>query len=372
MTSPSRMSGASPTVLVVAAVILLVLVGAAVLAVGGNLVRLVESFYPPAGVTSEGHEIRALYDLVFIFAAVIFFLVEGLIVWSVIRYRRKPGQDELPPQTHGNNLLEVIWTIIPAAIVGLLFLFSVQTLGTVDAISADPSVKVRATASRFAWQFDYLDQSGNSLFTAYSPMIVPVGQKVQVSLRSPDVIHAFYVPQFLFKRDVVPGVDNKFDFAVDPADVGQTFRGQCAELCGTGHWTMVFEVKAVTDAEYATWRDEQIAAAQASPSPAASGGPAELNLQLAANNVKYSTLSLEAPADTAFSITFGNQDEGVPHNVDIYEGEGTTGRRVLDGGAPFEGKETVIYQLQPLPAGVYTFNCRAHPIPAMTGTLTVK
>jgi len=370
MTSPSRMNGASPTVLIVAVVILFLLVGAAVLAVGGNLVRLAESFYPPAGVTSEGKEIRALYDLVFIFAAVIFFLVEGLIVWTVIRYRRKPGQDELPPQTHGNNLLEIIWTVVPAAIVGLLFLFSVQTLGTVDALSDDPAVKIRAVASRFAWQFDYLDESGNSLFTAYSPMVVPVGQKVQMSLRSPDVIHAFYVPQFLFKRDVVPGRDNRFDFTVDPADVGQTFRGQCAELCGTGHWTMVFEVKAVSAAEYATWRQEQIDAAQATPPPSAP--PAALDLNLAAKDVKFSTLSLEVPANTPFSITFGNQDEGVPHNVDIYAGPDTSGSRVFDGGVPFEGKEVVIYRIQPLPAGAYTFNCRAHPIPAMTGTLTVK
>jgi cytochrome c oxidase subunit 2 len=364
------MSGGSPTVLVVAAAILLALVVLAFVAVGGDVGRIVESFYPPPGATTEGKEIRALYDLTFIFAAVIFFLVEGLIVWSVIRYRRKPGQDDLPAQTHGHNLLEVVWTIVPAAIVGLLFVMSVVTLNTVDAVSNDPAVKIRAIASRFAWQFDYLDASGNTQFTAYSPMVVPVGEKVQVSLRSPDVIHAFYVPQFLFKRDVVPGRENRFDFTVDPADVGQTFNGQCAELCGAAHWTMVFQVKAVSSDEYAAWHQAQLESAQATPS--ASAGPAAVNIQLAAKDVKYSTLSLEAPADTPFSITFGNQDEGVPHNVDIYEGEGTGGTRVFDGGAPFEGKETVIYQVPALPAGAYTFNCRAHPIPAMTGTLTVK
>ncbi len=370
MTSPSRMSGASPTVLVVAAVILLALVGVAILAVGGNLVRLVESFYPPAGATTQGQDIRALYDFVFIFAAIVFFLVEGLIIWTVIRYRRRPGQDELPPQIHGNNVLEVIWTIVPAAIVGLLFLFSVQTLNTVDAVSADPSVKIRAVASRFAWQFEYLDQAGETLFTAYSPMVVPVGKNIEVSLRSPDVIHAFYVPQFLFKRDVVPGRNNRFDFTVDPADVGQTFRGQCAELCGTGHWTMVFEVKAATDAEYATWRQEQIDAAQASPQP--SGGPAAVNLDLGAKDIAYSSLSLEVTAGTPFSITFDNEDAGIPHNVDIYAGSGNTGKKVLDGGPPFNGVETKVYQVAPLEAGVYTFECRAHPVPKMTGTLTVK
>jgi cytochrome c oxidase subunit 2 len=364
------MQGASPTVLVVAAIVLIALALAAIVAVGGDLGRIVASFYPPAGATEEGRDIRALYDFVFIFAAVIFFLVEGLIVWSVLRYRRKPGQEELPPQTHGHNVLEVVWTVVPAAIVAAMFLFSIQTLGTVDAVAENPDVRVQATASRFAWQFDYLDEGGTSLFTAYSPMVVPVGQKIQVSLHSPDVIHAFYVPQFLFKRDVIPGRENRFDFTVDPADVGQTFRGQCAELCGIGHWTMVFQVKAVTADEYAAWRDQQIAAAQATPTPSA--GPAAVNLQLSARNIAYSTLSLEAPSNTPFSITFGNLDAGIPHNVDIYEGEGTTGARVFDGGVPFEGQKTVVYQVPALPAGTYTFSCRAHPIPNMTGTLTVK
>jgi cytochrome c oxidase subunit 2 len=364
------MSGGSPTVLVVAALIIVALIGFAVIAVGGDVARLVGSFYPPAGSTTQGKEIRALYDLVFVFAAVIFFVVEGLIIWTVIRYRRKPGQVELPPQTHGNNVLEVIWTVVPAAIVALLFVFSVATLQTVDAVSDDPDVTIRATASRFAWQFEYLDESEQPLFTAFSPMVVPVGQKVQMSLHSPDVIHAFYVPQFLFKRDVVPGRDNRFDFTVAESDVGQTFRGQCAELCGGGHWTMVFDVRAVSAAEYETWRQEQIDAAQASPLP--SGGPAAVDIDLAAKDIKFSTLSLEAPANTAFSITFDNQDANIPHNVDVYEGQGTTGTRVLDGGNPFNGVKTVVYNVEPLPAGTYTFNCRAHPIPAMTGTLTVK
>jgi cytochrome c oxidase subunit 2 len=366
------MQGASPTVLVVAAIILLAMVGLAYIAAGGDPGALLGSFYPPEGVTRQGIEIRELYDIVFIFAAAIFILLEGLIIWTVIRYRRKPGQTELPPQVHGNNVLEVIWTVVPAVIVGLLFVLSVRTLDTVNAVVPDPAVKITATASRFAWQFEYQDQAGAPLFTAFSPMVVPVGERVQMTLYSPDVIHAFYVPQFLFKKDIVPGHTNRFDFTVDPADVGQTFSGQCAELCGTGHWTMVFEVQAVSADEYATWRDEQIKAALATPAPPPSGGPAAVNLQLGAKDIAFSTLSLEAPADTPFSITFGNSDEGIPHNVDIYEGQGTSGTRVFDGGVPFEGQETVVYQVPALAAGTYTFNCRAHPIPAMTGTLTVK
>ena len=111
--------------LVIAAIVLIVLNGPAIW----------NSFFPPQAKSVEGQEIRNLYDIVFAFAVVIFFVVEGLIVWSVIRYRRKPGDDELPPQTHGNNLAEVTWTLIPTIIVIFLFVVSWQTLNSVEATS---------------------------------------------------------------------------------------------------------------------------------------------------------------------------------------------------------------------------------------------
>src|SRR6185503_10660184 len=99
-------------------------------------------------------------------------------------------------------------------------------------------------------------------------MVVPAGRTVQLTLSSQDVIHAFYVPQFLFKRDVVPGRVNKFDFKVNAADAGQTFRGQCAELCGTGHRIMLFEVHALAPADFDAWLQDKVANA---PPPAPSG-----------------------------------------------------------------------------------------------------
>jgi cytochrome c oxidase subunit 2 len=105
-------------------------------------------------------------------------------------------------------------------------------------------------------------------------MTVPAGRSVALSLVSNDVIHAFYVPQFLFKRDVVPGRVNKFDFNVDEDQAGQTFRGQCAELCGAGHSIMLFDVHAMTAADFDAWLANKIAEAAATPTPAASGSPA--------------------------------------------------------------------------------------------------
>src|SRR5260221_8154951 len=99
----------------------------------------------------------------FAVAVAVFIAGEGLIVWSLIRYRRRPGDDELPPQTHGNNLVEIIWTLIPTVIVLYLFAISWQSLNTVDAVSSDPDIRVHAVAGQFIWTFEYLDQSGGKV-----------------------------------------------------------------------------------------------------------------------------------------------------------------------------------------------------------------
>ena len=122
-------------------------------------------------------------------------------------------------------------------------MISWQTLNVVDTNSTPTTTRIRALAGQFQWQFDYLSEDGRTiLYTQSLPtaaagggMYVPAGRTIQLSLASQDVIHAFYVPQFLFKRDVVPGRTNTFEFKVNDTDAGQTFRGQCAELCGTGH-----------------------------------------------------------------------------------------------------------------------------------------
>ena len=97
----------------------------------------------PQAVTSQGREISDLYNIVFVIAAAIFFLVEGLIVWTVLRYRRKPGQTELPAQVHGNNALEIIWTVIPTVIVLVLFVLTWNTLNHVDTVNANSDIRIR-------------------------------------------------------------------------------------------------------------------------------------------------------------------------------------------------------------------------------------
>ena len=330
--------------------------------------------YPPIAVTTEGAQIRDLYTVVFLIAVAIFLVVEGLIIWTVIRYRRKPGDDTLPPQIHGNNVAELVWTVVPTLIVIFMFIVSWQTLNAVDTTSANPQTKIRAIAGQFQWQFDYLNDDGSKvLYTELIPvakdgggMVVPAGRSVALALVSHDVIHAFYVPQFLFKRDVVPGHDNQFEFTVAETDAGQVFRGQCAELCGVGHSIMLFDVKAVTGAEFDRWLADKVAKANATPAPAPSG--AGDTIKISALGVKYEQTAVTAKAGVPFRIAFENKDPGTPHNVSIHEGT-PTGKEVFKGEV-FNGVATKTYDVTALPAGTYAFVCTVHP--TMTGTLTVQ
>jgi cytochrome c oxidase subunit 2 len=345
--------------------------------------RVVTALFPPEAVTAQGQQIRDLYTIVFLIGVVIFFLVEGLILWAVLRYRRKPGDIELPAQTHGNAIAEVVWTVVPTLIVAFLFVISWQTLNSVEIVSADPQTRVKAVAGQFQWTFEYLDESGaNTVYTQLLPtgetgddggLVLPAGRTVQLSLESPDVIHAFYVPQFLFKRDVVPGRINVFEFTINESDAGQTFRGQCAELCGNGHRLMLFDVHAYTPADFDAWLETKIAEASASPSPpppsgAPSGPAAGPTLAVSALNVAFEQTALQAPADTPFRIDFDNRDPSIPHNVAIHEG-GPTGPEIFRGEV-FPGPARMVYDVPPLRAGTYGFICTVHP--SMTGTLTVN
>jgi cytochrome c oxidase subunit 2 len=375
MSMPSRPRTGSGALL--AGLIIVVVIVATIgvlLASGITPQRAWDSFFPVGGstpVTDRAKATRGLYDIVFLIGAAIFVIVEAMIVYTVFRYRRKTDDETLPPQTHGNNLVEVIWTAIPTAIVLFLFVMSWQTLNTVEA-KVPAEVNVRAVAARFQWRFDYLDSpdgpNAKVLFSQALPvgedggLVLPVGEAVHISLTSPDVIHAFYVPKFLFKRDVVPGKLNTFDFTVDEPG---TYRGQCAELCGAFHGSMLFEVHARPKAEFDAWLADAIAKAAASPTPAPSGGAGGPVVPLGATNTAFSSAALTAPADTAFTIHFKN-DDAIPHNIEIKDAGGAS----VFKGDLFTGPGETDYAVPALKAGAYPFACTVHP--NMTGTLTVQ
>jgi cytochrome c oxidase subunit 2 len=200
----------------------------------------------PAAVTTEARAARNAYNVFLIAAAVVFAVVAIWLLWSVVRYRRR--NDELPAQIHGNTKLELLWTGIPLALVLFLFVVTIRAQHTV---LADPPAKVNidVTAFMWSWQFDY---EGTDMRVVGDPnnvpeMLVPVGVPIHIKLRSADVVHSFYVPRALFKRQAIPGTTN--DFEMNFQRVG-LYHGQCAQFCGVNHADMLFRVKVVSQDQY--------------------------------------------------------------------------------------------------------------------------
>jgi plastocyanin len=206
-------------------------------------------------------------------------------------------------------------------------------------------------------------------------------------MHSIDVIHSFYVPAFLYQRDITPGKDQVIQFNADR--IG-TYSGQCTSFCGLYHEFMQFQVKVETKADYDAWLQAQLAPppspsaapAASAGAPAASSGAsagagsaaasaapgAAVTLQLTASGIAYDKTELAASANTPFQIDFTNDDAGIPHNVSIHAGS-ATGTEVFKGEI-FTGTGARTYDVPALPAGTYTFVCSVHP--NMVGTLTVK
>jgi cytochrome c oxidase subunit 2 len=215
------------------------------------------SFGAPSGGTQQGEAINHLWRIFFVAALSVAAVVYGLIVWSIVRYRRRSSAEELPPQFRANIPVEVIYTVIPVLVVIGLFAATFRTETKVEHVSSNPRVRVDALAFTWGWRFTY---EGSGVTVASGPeggppqLVLPLGQTVRIHLTSNDVIHAFYVPGFLFKRDATPGHPTDFDFT--PSRAG-TYLGECAEFCGLDHAFMTFTVRVVTPGQFTVWLRQQ-------------------------------------------------------------------------------------------------------------------
>jgi cytochrome c oxidase subunit 2 len=218
----------------------------AALAVGGCL---------PGAATSESRDVSTLYTGFMVIAVIVGVFVYGLATFAIVRYRGRRG-DPLPAQHRGNWTIEAIWTGIPIITVLGLFAATLVVLGRVDAAPAANATQIRVQAFRWGWTFTY-PGAGVTVTGIGEPgpeVVVPVGQPITLTITSSDVVHSFYVPLFLFKRDAIPGRENVYDFTV--AEPG-TYRGQCAEFCGINHSRMPFSIRAVSAADYQSWLASQ-------------------------------------------------------------------------------------------------------------------
>lgn len=211
----------------------------------------------PSTVTDRGARVSDLYGWFMIASAVVFAVVIGLMLWSIVRYRGQPGRDvELPPQIHGNMAFEVTWWALPSLLVIVLLVLTAGVLHEVDARAEDPALTVEVAGFQWGWRFTYVDQGVVVTGTAEEPptLELPTGRTIAFEIVSRDVIHSFNVPPFLIKRDAVPGRTNRFDVVIE--DEG-TYGGQCGEFCGLLHARQRFEINAVSSDAFDAWLEQQ-------------------------------------------------------------------------------------------------------------------
>jgi cytochrome c oxidase subunit II len=214
----------------------------------------------PEEASTSASSIGSLWIGSWIAAFAVGFLVWGLIIWAVIRYRRR-AHDEIPTQVRYNLPLEVLYTVAPFVIIFVLFYHTVVTQEEVLPDDRQAPEEIQVVGQQWSWSFNYLrgdghDEPGtgpvNDVYTVGTvadrpTLYLPVDTQVKFTFRSQDVIHSFWIPAFYFKIDVVPGRSNTW---VTTATKMGTYAGKCAELCGLEHSRMLFDVKVVSKAEY--------------------------------------------------------------------------------------------------------------------------
>ncbi|MET7969720.1 cytochrome c oxidase subunit II [Micromonospora sp. NPDC005305] len=211
--------------------------------------------WPQGGITPESHRMYDLWIASCIAALAVGVFVWGLIFWCVIRYRKRGNA--LPVQTRYNLPMEFLYTIAPILVVSVLFYYTAVVQTDVVKESRNPDVTVEVVAFKWNWQFNYRDGQGRDANTVASVLgtsevipvlVLPSGKSIRFEEQSRDVVHSFWVPELLFKRDVMPGnIRNTFE--VSSLEEGH-FVGRCAELCGSYHAFMNFELRVVSPEKY--------------------------------------------------------------------------------------------------------------------------
>jgi cytochrome c oxidase subunit II len=215
----------------------------------------------PADASGAADQIDTVYDVLLICSVPVFVLVMTIAIYSVVRFRAKPGDLRDGPSIHGNTRLEVIWVTIPFLMVTALATYAWIVLDDIEASQPNELV-VNVTGRQFTWTFEYPAEEVGS-----SELVLPDDRPVEFRIKTRDVIHSFWVPEFRLKSDAVPGLTTKI--RLTPDRVGR-YQVVCAELCGIGHSTMRQYVRVAPEDEFDRWLKKQREASQAGG--AAQGG----------------------------------------------------------------------------------------------------
>jgi cytochrome c oxidase subunit 2 len=213
-----------------------------------------DRFGVPEPASSQGSQVLQLWRVLFLTAVALGVVVIGLIAWAGVRYRKREGG-----QAGGrsdNVRLELFYTAVPLVIVAVLFGITMGVQRQVTRLAPEPDLRIEVTGFQWGWRFRYLTEGITVVGTSTEPprMVLPVRATARLVLLSPDVIHSFFVPEFLGKRDVIPGMENRMD--VTPTRTGR-FGGLCAEFCGLDHARMTFVVEVVRPEEFQAFVQQQ-------------------------------------------------------------------------------------------------------------------
>ncbi|MDQ6774793.1 MAG: cytochrome c oxidase subunit II [Actinomycetota bacterium] len=245
----------------------------------------------PTDASRQAHRIRVLYDVLLIASVPIFVLVITVIGFSVWYYRMRPGEELMDgPPIHGNTKLEVIWTIAPAILIVGLVAYSVSVLYANEAKKGN-EITIDVTARQWAFEYAYVEPGKKAVYSPY--LYLPNGHPILFHIRSLDVIHSFFVPQFSEKIDAVPGITT--DLRVTPTKRGG-YPVECTELCGAGHSFMRSTTYVLPPALFETWMKKQPVQALTT-----SGIPPGSVLPVAVSGVPNPLPFLTAPAPTISS-----------------------------------------------------------------------
>lgn len=214
----------------------------------------------PIAASQQAGTVDWLFHIHFWFIAFFFSLIVVFMLYSLVVFRRKKGEKGDGVYMEGNQRLEIIWTIIPIAIVLWMAVIGADTLSDVE--RRDPqAITVDVYAAQWSWRFQYSVVTADGIKTAVASdtLVLPKNQQVVLRLHSQDVIHSFFVPEFRLKQDVLPGGEEfTRELRVTPNLAG-TFKVRCAEICGTGHYSMQAQVQVVDGSEFQLWLTEQAA-----------------------------------------------------------------------------------------------------------------
>jgi cytochrome c oxidase subunit 2 len=211
----------------------------------------------PEAVTEQAARMRDLWMFSNVAGLAVAILVWSLVAFAVVRFRRR-RTDEMPSQHAENIPIEVVYTAGPVLLLAVFFALTVGVQRDATATVDEPDVVVDVVGFQWQWEFRYPDEDVTVVGTYEEPavMVLPVGRTVRLRLQSADVAHSFWVPEFLEKRDLIPGIDNEID--VDVTRAGE-WTGVCAEFCGLDHYRMTLGVRAVPEDEFAEWLEESAA-----------------------------------------------------------------------------------------------------------------